>query len=312
MTETKVFKRSALIACSDEWMCKSLQTLFHEKGYSATRVSSGKQALQQARRNGFDVVLLDENVDELPAVDICLALRDDPLFDHATPIVVTSSAHATPRSRTAAYAAGAWEYCKQPLDADGLFLKLATFLRARDQLARSESQRLMDPTSGLYTQFGLEQASEQLSARAQRRHEPFACVAFSTEVLDREVANDRAIGVEANGFADVANIVRVQSRKSDVVAQTGQTRLAILAPDTDAAGARLLVARLQRELDSASQKTAIPRGLRLRAGFCAVSDFAAANVDVRELVHRAESALAMAQRGDQGPGVLSFDDLPAP
>jgi len=171
---------------------------------------------------------------------------------------------------------------------------------------------LMDPTSGLYTQFGLEQASEQLSARAQRRHEPFACVAFSTEVLDREVANDRAIGVEANGFADVANIVRVQSRKSDVVAQTGQTRLAILAPDTDAAGARLLVARLQRELDSASQKTAIPRGLRLRAGFCAVSDFAAANVDVRELVHRAESALEMAQRGDRGPGVLSFDDLPAP
>jgi two-component system cell cycle response regulator len=304
-------KRSSLIACSDEWMCKSLQTLFQEKGYSATRVSSGKEALQLARRNGFDVVLLDESVDELPAVDVCLALRDDPLFDHATPIVITSSAHATPRSRTAAYAAGAWEYCKQPLDADGLFLKLTTFLRARDQLAKSDAQRLMDPVSGLYTKFGLEQASEQLSARAQRRHEPFACVTFSPQVADREVSNDRLVPIDASGFADVANVVRVQSRKSDVVAQTGEARLAILAPDTDADGARLLVARLQRELDVASQKTAIPRGLKLRAGFCAVSDFAAANVDVKELVHRAESALARVPPGDGGPGVLSFDELPA-
>jgi len=310
MTEMRSFKRSALIACSDEWMCKSLQTLFQDKGYSATRVSSGKQALQQARRNGFDVVLLDESVDELPAVDVCSALRDDPLFDHATPIVVTASAHATPRSRAAAYAAGAWEYCKQPLDADALFFKLTTFLRARDQLAKSESQRLMDPTSGLYTQFGLEQASEQLSARAQRRHEPFACVAFSPEIADREVANDRALAIDASGFADVANVVRVQSRKSDVVAQTGQSRLAILAPDTDGEGARLLVARLQRELDIASQKTAIPRGLRLRAGYCAVQDFATANVDVKELVHRAESALAMVPSGDQSPGIMSFDELP--
>ena len=87
MTETKSLKRSSLIACSDEWMCKSLQTLFQEKGYSATRISSGKEALQLARRNGFDVVLLDESVDELPAVDVCLALRDDPLFDHATPFL---------------------------------------------------------------------------------------------------------------------------------------------------------------------------------------------------------------------------------
>lgn len=310
MIESKSFKRSALIACSDEWMGKSLQTLFQEKGYSATRVTSGKQALQQARRNGFDTILLDENVEALPAVDVCLALRDDPLFDHATPIVITASAHATPRSRTAAYAAGAWEYCKQPLDADALFLKLATFLRARDQLAKSESQRLMDPTSGLFTQFGLEQASEQLSARAQRRHEPFACVVFSTEVADREVSNDRMLAMDASGFADVANVVRVQSRKSDVVAQTGQSRLAILAPDTDAEGARLLVARLQRELDTASQNTSIPRGLRLRAGYCAVSDFATANVDVKELVHRAESALAKVTPGDRGFGVLSYDELP--
>jgi DNA-binding response OmpR family regulator len=310
MTDIKSRKRSALILCTDEWMSRSLQSLFEEKGYGATRAASGKAALKAARRNGFDVILLDERGEDLSGIDVCVALRDDPLFDHATPIVITSSAHATPRSRAAAYAAGAWEYCQQPLDPDLLFLKLATFLRARDDSTRSELQPLMDPSSGLYTQFGLEQVSEQLSARALRRHEPFACLAFSPVVSDREVANDRVLGGAESRFTDLANVVKVQSRRSDVVAQTGEARLAILAPDTDAKGARLLVARLQRELDSAAKKTAVPRGLRLRAGYCAVDDFAAANVDMKELVHRAESALAQVSSTDGGPGVLSFDELP--
>ena len=308
--ETKPRQRAALIGCSDDWMCRSLQTVFEEKGYTATRVASGKQVLKLARRGGLDVVLLDERIDELPAVEVCAALRDDPLFDHATPIVITSSAHATPQSRAAAYGAGAWEYCQQPLNVDDLFLKLGTFVRARDELEVS-SQRLVDPATGLYTLFGLEQLSGQISARAVRRHEPLACVAFSPARADREVANDRALGAERSGFADVTNVVRVQSRKSDVIAQTGEFRLAILAPDTDAKGARLLVARLQRELDAASNKTKIPGAFRVRAGYCAVADFAAGNVDMKELVHRAESALDHVPTGGEGSsGVVSFDELP--
>ena len=308
--ETRPRKLSALIGCSDEWMCRSLQTVFEGKGYAAIRVGSGKKALQLARRGGFDVIMLDERIDDLPAVEVCVALRDDPLFDHATPIVITSSAHATPQTRGAAYAAGAWEYCHQPVDVDGLFLKLGTFLRAREESTVAQSQCLMDPTSGLYTQFGLEQVSEQLGARALRGHEAFACVAFSPQIADREIENDQAFGSGIGDFANVANVVKVQSRKSDVVAQTGEFRLAILAPDTDAEGARLLVARLQRELDAASRKTTIPREFRLRAGYCAVADFAAANLDLKELVHRAESALDHVPAAGEGSGVVSFDELP--
>jgi hypothetical protein len=57
-------------------------------------------------------------------------------------------------------------------------------------------------------------------------------------------------------------------------------RLAILAPDTDAAGARLLVARLQRELDYASQNKTIAGQVRLRVGYSAVSDLAASKINV--------------------------------
>jgi len=301
-------KLAVLIGCSDEWMCRSLETVFAEKRYEVTRTGSGKQALQHARRRPYDVLLLDERLDELTGIEVTVALRDDPLFDHATPIVIISSSHSTLPGRLAAYAAGAWEYCHLPLDVDGLFLKLGTFLRARQELAAAQANALMDPASGVYTTFGLHQLGEQLEARAVRNHEAFACLAFSPQP-DGHESGQRLSAEERESFGDVAHVLREQARRSDVVAKTGDSQLAILAPDTDAAGARLLVERLQRELAAASKHAANPGSFRLRAGYCAVSDLAAANVDVNELVRRAKSALAHVS-GGKGESVVSFDDLP--
>lgn len=309
MTEKNSLRRSALIGCSDEWLCRSLESVFAERNYDVKRTGSGRQALNAARRNDYDVLLLDERLQELSGVEICIALRDDPLFDHATPIVVISAAHSTLPGRTAAYAAGAWEYCHLPLDVDGLFLKLSTFLRAREELAASQAKSMFDPTSGLYTPFGLHHLAEQLEARAVRKHEAFACLAFSPQPASD--GPDKSTKVDADGaFADVAHLVREQARKSDVVAKTGASQLSILAPDTDAAGARRLVARLQSELNAASRNTKFGGSVTLRAGYCAVSDLAAANVDLNELVHRAESALASVSLSGHGESCVSFDELP--
>ena len=307
MTEKKAPGRSALIACADEWLCRSLESVFTDRGYEVKRTGSGRQALNSARRNEYDVLLVDERLPELSGIEVCVALRDDPLFDHATPIVVISAAHSTLPARTAAYAAGAWEYCHLPLDVDGLFLKLSTFLRAREQLAAGKAKSMLDPTSGLYTPFGLHQLAEQLEARAVRNHETFACLAFSPQPAGD--GDGKRFG-DDEGFADVAHLLLEQARKSDVVAKTGDSQLSILAPDTDAAGARLLVARLQKELSAASRKSRLGGAIPLRAGSCAVPDLAAANVDLNELVHRAESALASLPLSGGGDSVVSFDELP--
>lgn len=309
MNQQNPQKPVALIGCSDEWLCRSLETVFAERGFQVERAGSGKQALKLARRGGHDLLLLDQQLHELTGIDVCLALRDDPLFDHATPIVIISSAHNTQSTRMAAYAAGAWEYCQMPLDVDGLFLKLGTFLRARRELAASQEKSLMDPASGIYTPFGLHRMAEQLEARALRNHEPIACLAFSPLPTGFE-SSQLTTSEERESFADLAHVVRGQARKSDVVAKTGESQLALLAPDTDAAGARLMVERLQRELEAASKHSARPQSFRLRAGYCAVSDLSTAKMDLTELVHRAESALAYVPPDGSSAAVMSFDDLP--
>jgi PleD family two-component response regulator len=310
MMETSSPQPRVLIACIDRLMSRSLETVFQQRGFTVERTESGARALNFARRTEHDVVLLVEGLKDRDAPGVCRALRDDPLFDSATPIVLTSESPITNQMRTAAYSAGAWEYCSHPLDLETLFLKLGTFLRARRDLELAQSKCLMDPASGLYTSFGLHQVAEQLGARAARKHEAFACVAVSPDESGFRTTGELAARGTVSEFAEVANMFRAQARKSDIVGHMGGSRLAILAPDTDGAAARRLVERLQRELDASADHSSLRGRLRLRAGYCAVSDFSAADFDLIELVHRAESALDHVPTDGLGEPILDYEDLP--
>jgi DNA-binding response OmpR family regulator len=300
----------ALIACSDDWMSRALESVFQQHGYVVAHTRSGSQTMELARLSNHDLVVLDESLDDVRAVDVCRTIRDGGHFDHSVPVVITSPTPTDPRARIAAFAAGAWEYCSHPVDLESVFAKLETFIRARGELVTARTEDFVNSTTGLYTSFGLRQLAGKLGARALRKHEPFACVAFAPQVHDREVGSSTLWKESAAGFADVAHVFREQSRQSDVVGHVGELRLAILAPDTDAAGARLLVARLQRELDRAMKNKSIGGQVRLRAGYSAVSDLAESNINVAELVHRAESALDHAPIQGEGDAIVSYDDLP--
>jgi len=300
----------ALIACSDDWMSRALENVFQQRGYVVAHTRSGAQALELARLATHDLLVVDESLSDVTALDVCRSIRESARFDHSIPVVITSPVPADPSVRLAAYSAGAWEYCSHPVDYAPVFVKLETFLRARGEIGIARSEDFVNATTGLYTSFGLRQLAGKLGARALRKHEPFACVAFAPQVQDREIGSSMLWKESPDGFADVAHVFREQSRQSDVVGHVGDMRLAILAPDTDAEGARLLVARLQRELDRATESKIIGGSVRLRVGYSAVEDLASSRINVAELVHRAESALDHAPLQGDGSAIVSFDDLP--
>jgi len=300
----------ALIACGDEWMSRALESAFRQHDYVVAHTRSGAQAMELARLANHDLLVLDESLEDVKALDACRAIRDGAQFDHAIPVVITSPTPIDPRARMAAFRAGAWEYWSHPVDIEPAFIKLETFLLARRELVLARTEDFVNATTGLYTAFGLRQLAGKLGAGALRKHEAFACVAVAPQVQDREVGSSMLWKESPAAFADLAHVFREQSRQSDVVGHVGDARIAILAPDTDAAGARLLVARFQRELDKASKNKSITNVVRLRAGYSAVSDLSTAKVNVAELVHRAESALDHAPLQGASDAIISFDDLP--
>ena len=302
-----------LIASHGEWVGRSVESVLELNGFTVLRVAGGRRALDLARRVNPDAVLLDDSLTEMGGVEVCRALRDDPLFDHSIPVFVTSPAPASNRVRLAAYEAGAWDFCSQPLDVETLLLKLSTYVRARRRLEDVQATSLIDPLTGLYSVYGLQQWAEQLGARASRKHEPFACLAITSNTVVDGPAKGKPASTELTYMADVC---RAQSRKSDVVGYVGESRFAILAPDTDETGARQFVDRLQRAVSRTSNSATIEMDHSysgLHAGFYAVPDFSAAGVDAHEVVRRAKAALEHAQKqleGKRTSGAFSFSEVP--
>jgi PleD family two-component response regulator len=306
MNESRSPAPLVLIASGGEWVGRSLENVLESNGYAVLRVEAGRRAIELARRTNPDALLLDDSLPDIGAVEVCRALRDDPLFNHATPIFITAAAQHANRVRAGAYAAGAWDYCTLPVDVETLVAKLGTFVRARREVDALRSRALFDRLTGLYTEQGLQQWVEQLGARALRKHEPIACVVVAPAPAAPEGPSASADQWN-EALAEITDICRTESRRSDILGYLGDSRVAILAPDTDQAGVRRLIDRLTEAADRAAS-VAKPgrRSSSIRAGYCAVSNLAAANLAPGDLVRRAETALEYAPFGRS---VVSFDEV---
>jgi len=299
-----------LIANDQEWSARSLESILGPSGYSVVRAYTGEQALERARTAQPDLIILDAQMPDLHGFEVCRRLRSDPKFSATTPIIITTSGPSGRTQRLEAYRAGAWEFLGQPLDGEALLLKLATFLQCKLEVDSLRDESLLDPGTGLYNMRGLSRRAQEIGGDAFRRRDPLACVVFSPEPEgepQREPPDE-----EAQRIAEqIGQLFRRAGRASDAIGRLGHAEFAVIAPGTNGEGALRLIQRLGATIEASP----IPvrggeRSLRVRAGYCAVPDFAESPVDVVELLLRATTALRELKRDNDSEAIRAFEQTP--
>jgi diguanylate cyclase (GGDEF)-like protein len=302
-----------LIANDQEWSARSLESILGPSGYSVVRAYTGQQALERARTSQPDIIILDAQMPDIHGFEVCRALRSDPRFSSTTPIVITTSGPSGRTQRLEAYRAGAWEFLGQPLDGEALLLKLHTFLQSKRQVDLLREENLLDSGTGLYNMRGLARRAREIGSDAIRRREALACVVFAPE-SELETTDDEAPEEELVRMSDqVGAVFRQVGRVSDAIGRLGPTEFAVIAPATGADGA----VRLVNRLGGAVEATRIPvrggeRSVRVKAGYCAVPDFAESAVDAVELLLRATTALRDLRSGGEADRIRAFEQVPLP
>jgi len=299
-----------LLANDQEWSARTLESILGPRGFASIRAYTGKQALDLARRTQPDVIIVDASMPDVSGIEICQRLRQDLEFPLSTAIILTTAGPASRSQRLEAYTAGAWEFFSMPLDAEALILKLTLFIKAKREIDRWRSESLLDAGTGLYNVRGLARRAREIGADATRRHTPLACVAISTQPDESSdgLGEPDLEPREAEHFSDIC---RRTARSSDAVGRLGRTEFAIIAPATDEQGAVRLVERLREMVEAiplAHEGT--PRRFKVRAGYCAVPDFANSSVDAVELLLRAATALRHGRHADAKGPITAFDDVP--
>ncbi|MCZ2126489.1 MAG: response regulator [Anaerolineales bacterium] len=117
-----------MVVDDDKLVTDLLQKLLKNKGFDVTIVNESPKALDLAKREMPDLILLDLMMPELDGFRLCRKFRAEPYFRY-TPIVIITALD-NEDSRAVAFGAGATDYLSKPFHPDELYAKIAEALES--------------------------------------------------------------------------------------------------------------------------------------------------------------------------------------
>ena len=256
-----------------------------EAFYDTLQAESGADALQMARAEQPDLILLDLYLPDQDGAAVCAALKADPETAHIPIVIVTAAQDSADKMR--ALQAGAEEVLRKPLDDVVLLARVRSLLRAREteqELALREGTRRALGFAESPTGF-VQPGRIALVARTQEQSESWRR-SLRGRVADQIVTLSRREALALDADAPVPDVF-------------------VISADLDLQGAGL---RLLSDLRSrtttrhAAIVMSVPTGARDAAAMAldlGANDLMSGPFDPDEAAIRIETQLARKQQADR-------------
>ncbi|APR81074.1 GGDEF/response regulator receiver domain protein [Minicystis rosea] len=241
-----------VIADDDRLARELLASMLRSAGHTVEPVEDGQEALERVAQGGVDLVLLDVVMPRLSGLEACRLLKGI-THDGFLPVVLVTVKTDT-ASRVEGLRIGADDYVCKPFEEAELLARVASMLRIKRlhdsvtvQKARFERLSVHDEMTGLYNFRYLHTRLSEEFKRAERYHEPFACVLVDIDQL--RAIND--LGGRQAGDAVIRRVaegIKKCVREVDVVARYGGEEFLMVLPSTHFAGSVVVAERIWREV----------------------------------------------------------------
>ena len=273
-----------------------LSGMLKDRGYKARPVRNGMLALQAARRDPPDLILLDINMPEMNGYEVCEHLKAD---DNLKGIpVIFISALTEQLDKVKAFAIGGVDYLTKPFQMEELHARVETHLKLRrlqfeleeanERLAnanvRLEVLAVSDGLTGLKNRRAFQEKLQEEVGRAARYSVPLSLLLLDVDHFKQ--FNDTFGHPAGDGvLRDVARVLGENSRTTDFVARYGGEEFVILLPNTAQQGSVLVAERVRVAVE---QRDWRERPISVSIG---VATLATVNGDGMVLVQEADAAL---------------------
>ena len=253
MPQSRRVRGSRVVVADDDRITRELLAdILENHGYVVEVVPDGQAAVERVAQGGVDLVLLDIMMPRLNGLDACRVLKGM-TTDAFLPVVLVTVKTDT-ASRVEGLKIGADDYVSKPFDEQELLARVEAMLRIKrlhDHVAKAraklEQMSVHDELTGLYNYRYLHTRLGEEFKRAERYHDPLACVVIDIDRLQLE--NER----RGRTFGDsiirhVADTIRNSLREVDVVARFGGDEFLAILPCTHFAGSVTVAERIWREV----------------------------------------------------------------
>lgn len=303
-------KGSTIVVAEDDRITRELLTgMLRKHGFVVEAVPDGQVAVERVARGGVDLVLLDILMPRLSGLEACRLLKGM-TSDTFLPVVLVT-VKTDNASRVEGLKIGADDYVCKPFDEDELLARVEAMLRIKrlhdhvvEARARLEQLSLHDDLTGLYNYRYLHSRLSEEFKRAERYHDPLACLVVD---IDRLQAHNDAGGREAGDrvVRFVADTIRRSVREVDVVARFGGDEFLVVLPSTHFAGSVTVAERIFQDANQRmagwEQRSPLPVALSL-----GVALFPSRDVRTKDALLRGADAALHAAKRDGGNRICVY------
>ncbi|MDR3634420.1 MAG: diguanylate cyclase [Isosphaeraceae bacterium] len=233
---------------------KLLSYELSEIGFEIVTASDGPNALERARLDSPDIILLDIMMPGLDGIEVCRRLKADPELKRIPIIIV--SACGMEKDVIRGFDAGAQDYVTKPFALPIVLARVRSAARIKadsDRIAdmneRLAELAMTDGLTGLKNHRYFRETFPLLLSLTNRQNLHMSVLMIDTD--DFKTYND-SFGHPAGDevLKALALILARQVRQQDVVARYGGEEFAVLLPGIDGAAARATAERLRAAVEA--------------------------------------------------------------
>ncbi|MFC1513185.1 response regulator [Thermodesulfobacteriota bacterium] len=238
--------RNRILIIDDDLLIRELlQAVLEEAGYSILIAADGEAGMEIAAMEYPDLILLDINMPGMSGLEVCRQLRSDPKNVFAI-IMITASLDY----EIEGLESGADDYVVKPFQEKVLLARIKRGLT----IAERRKDAHVDSLTNVFNRRTFNTFLAQEEERALRYGRPLAII--MADIDHFKVVNDthgHEVGDQV--LIEMANILRQNCRRSDLLARLGGEEFVVLLPEADLEDAIAFAekARLQTEKHLFSQ-----------------------------------------------------------
>lgn len=288
-------ERSRILIVDDEQPIRDMLMEYMDiLGYEGKAVESGEEAIQEVRRNKYDIVLTDLF---LPGINGIEVVRQVKALSSGINVMVMT-AHGSIQTAIDSMREGAYDFISKPIDLDTTRIRIEKALEYQKLFNESVEYKKRATVDGLTGLWNFSHFQEMLAKeleRSRRYSYPLSLVMID---LDNFKTYNDTFGHTAGNYIliQLAGIFKNFIRASDTVSRYGGEEFVIILPHTKKQHAHNFCDRLRKivEKNHFEGEKSMPGGkITISSGIATFPDDAET---VEELIDHADKALYEAKR----------------